>query len=42
MVNDASQDEFIKVTRENGLKLEPIGQMLEASSLDGVLITLLP
>lgn len=40
MVNDAGQDEFIKITRENGLQLEPIGQMLEASSLDDVLITL--
>ena len=40
MVNDAGQDEFIKVTRENGLTLEPIGQMLEANSSDDVLITL--
>ena len=38
MVNDANQDEFHQITREYGLELEPIGQMLEASSQD-VLIT---
>jgi len=40
MVNDASQDELLKITRENGLELEPIGQMMEASSQGDVLITL--
>lgn len=40
MVNDADQDELLKVTRENGLMLEPIGQMLEANSQDDVLITI--
>jgi selenide,water dikinase len=38
MVNNAAQDEFIKLTRENGLELEPIGQMLEANIVDNVLI----
>ena len=40
MVNDADQDELLKITRENGLELEPIGQMLEANSQDKVLITI--
>ena len=40
MVNDASRDEFLKLTCENGLELEPIGQMLEANTFDNnVLIT---
>jgi selenide,water dikinase len=39
MVNDASQDEFLRITRENGLELEPIGQIVEASSARDVLIT---
>jgi selenide,water dikinase len=30
MVNSDSQDEFLRITRENGLNLKPIGQMLEA------------
>jgi selenide,water dikinase len=38
-VNDASQDELLKLTRENGLELEPIGQMLAANASDKVLIT---
>ena len=40
MVNDADQDELLKITRENGLDLEPIGQMLEANTQDSVLITI--
>jgi selenide,water dikinase len=40
MVNDADQDELLKVTREHGLELEPIGQMLEADSQDNVLISI--
>jgi len=40
MVNDADQDELLKITREHGLELEPIGQMLEANSQDKVLITI--
>jgi selenide,water dikinase len=40
MVNDADQDELLKVTREHGLELEPIGQMLEANTQDKVLITI--
>ncbi len=39
MVNDASQDELLKLTRENGLELEPIGQMLAANASDKMLIT---
>jgi len=40
MVNDASQDELLKLMQENGLELEPIGQMLEANTFDNnVLIT---
>ena len=40
MVNDADQDGLLKITRENGLELEPIGQMLEADSQDNVLISI--
>ena len=40
MVNDAGQDELLKLTRENGLELEPIGQMLEANANSDVLITI--
>ena len=39
MVNDAGQEELLKITREQGLELEPIGKMLEASSQGGELIT---
>jgi len=38
MVSDEGQDELIKLTRENGLELEPIGKMLEARDSDSVLI----
>ncbi len=38
MVNNEGQDELIKLTRENGLELEPIGKMLEARDSDSVLI----
>jgi len=40
MVNDAGQEELLRITREHGLELEPIGQMIEASSPDGELITI--
>ena len=39
MVNDTSQEEFLRVTQENGLSLEPIGQMLEAANTQDELIT---
>jgi len=38
MVSDKGQDELIKLTKENGLALEPIGKMLKAKNSDGVLI----
>ena len=37
MVNDESQDEFLQLTKENGMELEPIGQMMEKTG--DVLIT---
>ena len=40
MVNHESQEELLKLTRENGLELEPIGQMLAAKTSDNILITL--
>ncbi len=39
MVNDASQDEFLQMTKESGLELKPIGQMFEATSSQDELIT---
>jgi selenide,water dikinase len=38
MVNDEGQDELLKITRENGLELQPIGQMLELDASQDVLI----
>jgi selenide,water dikinase len=40
MVSDESKDEFLKMTKEKGLELEPIGQMLEATTSGDVLINL--
>ncbi len=41
MVNDDSKDEFLKVTRDHGLDLQSIGQMLEATDgSEDVLITM--
>ena len=39
MVNDAGKDELIKLMSENGLALEPIGQMLEANVASDALIS---
>lgn len=39
MVNDAGQDELVKITREHGMELEPIGQMREVDPSQDVLIT---
>jgi len=41
MVDDDSQEEFLRITREHGLELEPIGRMVEANGSDGVQITVL-
>ena len=38
MVNDDSQEEFLRITREHGLELEPIGRIVEAKASDGVQI----
>ncbi len=39
MVNDTDQDKLLKLTQENGLVLEPIGQMIEARPNKNELIT---
>jgi len=39
MINDTDQDKLLKLTQENGLVLEPIGQMIEARPNKNELIT---
>lgn len=39
-VNDEGVDEFLRVTQENGLELEAIGQLIESADNDAALITL--
>jgi selenide,water dikinase len=41
MVDDDSQEEFLRITREHGLELEPIGRIKEGKASDGVQITVI-